>query len=105
MHSRLESLGKRHKCAFNYVSNHCECKCWYAEHYLSEMPDAPAINFERDNYTWKNLVFHEAATGSSEDPAWKLLHETQKYDSIGYTHAGGMSGHQKYWNKRNSNGH
>jgi len=107
MHSRLESLGKRHKCAFNYVSNRCECKCWYAEHYLADMPNAPALNFDRDNFTWKNLVFHEAATGNSEaltgegqhSSGWKLRHQGQSYEDIGYTNGfkGGSGNTDKDW--------
>jgi hypothetical protein len=111
-HSRLEEKGKRHKCAFNYVSNQCECKCWHTKHYLNEGPNAQSINFNRDNFSWKNLVFHEAATGSKKAAAWKLLNEGQKYSSIGYhnpvrstSSVKSDSPNQQYWNNRNYNLH
>lgn len=109
-HSAMESLGKRHKCAFDYVSNKCVCKCWYAAHYLSEDPAFAGqgqVVPDNSQASWNNLVFHEAATGAATDetPAFKLVDRLkgQTHESIGYTN--GVEHEQLYWNTRNSNNH
>ena len=102
-HSAMEAAGRRHKCAFDYATNKCVCKCWYAEHYITDDP----ANVPTTIKNWKNLVFHEHTTGAahSDTPAFKLVNYAagESKESIGYTN--GVETAALYWNTRNSNNH
>jgi len=103
MHSRLEEKGKRHECKFNYVTNRCECKCWHTKHYISEEAGFDPTAFANKRFSWKNLVFHEAATGSKTDPKWHLIKGDVHKTVEGYEVQDPYKQH--YWNIRNTNRH